>query len=369
MPGVSGNAQVLRRLNGIAVLRALHEAESMTFADLTSSTSLSRPTVEDAMGGLIEEGLAVEVSPTADGRRSVGRPAKRYQFRTDAGYVLGADISVRSIRVLAADLRGTLLATTETTVDPGLPAADRLDVARRAVKDALLEAEIRKSDLWTIGVATTGIIDPAGRVTKSTRLADWAGTDVATALRGISRADVVVGNDARLAALAEHWLGAATDVSTFVNILAGTTTAAGVVIDGEVYHGRNGASGEIGVLAESGWQQAVDALGNEGGAELFRRAAGGDRRALAATQSFTHHLAPGVAALVLAFDPDCVVIAGELSGVGEALTAPLEAYLESVCLFPPEVRSSKLGPEAAALGAVRLALDRVESRLFDLDRR
>jgi predicted NBD/HSP70 family sugar kinase len=67
---------------------------------------------------------------------------------------------------------------------------------------------------------------------------------------------------------------------------------------------------------------------------------------------------------VVTVDPELVVIGGSLSRAGEFVADPIRKHLEKNCVFEPRVVVSPLGDEAVALGAVRVALDDVDGRLF-----
>jgi predicted NBD/HSP70 family sugar kinase len=97
---------------------------------------------------------------------------------------------------------------------------------------------------------------------------------------------------------------------------------------------------------------------------LFDAVRADEPAAVKALDDFAADLVQGIAAVVLSVDPEAVVIGGGLSRAGELLLTPLRARLAELCLFPVTVVASQLGDEAAAHGAVRLALDRVEERLF-----
>ena len=73
-------------------------------------------------------------------------------------------------------------------------------------------------------------------------------------------------NDVKLAALAEHWKGAAQEHRDIVYMFAGHRAGAGVLIDGQVHQGRHGAAGEIGALPMLGWEAAVERLHARGAA-------------------------------------------------------------------------------------------------------
>jgi predicted NBD/HSP70 family sugar kinase len=71
--------------------------------------------------------------------------------------------------------------------------------------------------------------------------------------------------------------------------------------------------------------------------------------------------------MVLTIDPDAVVIGGTMAEVGSALSVPLARSLAEWCERPVRVEVSTLGERAVVLGAVRIALDEVERKLFAVD--
>jgi predicted NBD/HSP70 family sugar kinase len=364
-PAVAGgDSSLLRRLNAAAVLRALHTGGPATLTELVRATGSARATVESAVAGLTERGWVTE-SAAQPGRR-VGRPAKRYRFRAEAGCVLGFDIGVHKVLAVAADLRGDVLAVRRTAVSPGHTAAERIAAARALGHRTLRGAGRAAADVRAVGVGTTGIVDADGRVALSDLLPDWTGTDLPAALSGPFAAPVAASNDTRLAALAEHWRGTAAGARDVLYVHAGRLISAGLLIGGRPYTGRHGAAGEMGTLRSSRWHAATRRLltGWPDAQALFAAAAADDARALDAVDRFTADLAQGVAALVLAMDPELIVLGGGLSRAGALLTAPLARRVAELCLFPVDVTASTLGDEAVALGGVRLGLDAVERELF-----
>lgn len=101
-------------------------------------------------------------------------------------------------------------------------------------------------------------------------------------------------------------------------------------------------------------------------ARVFAQAKGGDEQARRAMDRFLARLVHDVAALVLALDPELLVVGGWASGLDGVLD-PLRGELERYCLRPPRVALSLLGDTAVATGALRLALDHVEGELFTVE--
>nr|WSX76214.1 ROK family transcriptional regulator [Streptomyces sp. NBC_00899] len=388
-----GDLSQLRRLNSLMVIRELRSAPTLTLTELSRRTGLSRASTEDVVRELLENGWLAEV-PAASGM--VGRPARRFRFRADAGRVLGVDIGGHKILALVADLEGTVLHSARVAVAPAMRRMERLAALDGAVAEALAGAGLTTADLWATGVATTGLVDGAGRVMLSEALPEWTGVDVGAHLRRLVGGPALVENDSKLAALAESWCGAARYAKDVVVILAGLRTGAGLIIDGKLHRGFGNAAGEIGALPASGWIRAQEhlrawppqdgpapgragagrgadphadkaadrAADQEAAAEaVFEAARAGDRKAAAVVRRYVRDVAVGAAALVLTLDPELVVVGGGFSRSADLIAEPLRRELDRWCIRTPEVRISEFGDEGVALGALRLALDYVDREL------
>ena len=356
-----GDPALLRRLNIEAVLRAIRGREPMTLTEIGKASSLSRQTVDLVLEELATQGWIEEVAPG----KSIGRPARRYRFRADAGHVLGIDVGSHSARLMLTDLDGTLVATRTVAQEAEPSRQGRLDALRTAAED--LVAEHPTTRLRALCLGLPGIVDAAGRVRLSTPLQEWNGLDLAAEATGWFDCPALVENDANLAALAEHWRGAAQDTGDFIQLLTGNRTGAALMLDGRLHRGRGGAAGEIAGLAILGWDGS-DLLALQGeadGARVFTDAANGEPAAVERVDRFARTYAQGTAAMVLTVNPELVVISGGISRAGETLVAPMRRYLDELCLDSPQVRASELGVEAVALGAVRLALNHTDQNLFD----
>ncbi|MBA4865199.1 ROK family transcriptional regulator [Streptomyces sp. PSKA54] len=372
-----GDPSLLRRINSAVVLHALRAADPATLTEITRVTGLSRPTVEGVVEGLVEAGLVVETAADEGATRKQGRPARRFRFRAEAGHLLGLEIGPHRVAAVLADLEGRMLGTASKDVDETAPADERLERLRTAVADLLRKAGVARSSLRAVGVGTPGIVEADGTIRLGTALPEWTGLQLGERLRRSFRCPVLVENDANAAAVAEHWKGAATESDDMVFVMAGLSPGAGSLIGGRLHRGYGGAAGEIGALHLLGREATPEALlsttdeplhplDEQAVAEVFTQARGGDERALAAVDRFIQRLVHDVAALVLALDPELVVVGGWAAGL-DGVLEPLRRELSRYCLRPPRVALSMLGEAAVATGALRLALDHVEEQLFAVE--
>ncbi|WP_351234065.1 ROK family transcriptional regulator [Streptomyces sp. NPDC002133] len=372
-----GDPSLLRRINSAVVLHALRGADSTTLTDLTRITGLSRPTVEGVVEGLIEAGLVLEAAPDESEARRQGRPARRFRFRAEAGHLLGVEIGPHRVAALLSGLDGRITGAGSREVSETASVEERLERVRAVVADVLRRSGVARSSLRAVGVGTPGIVEADGTVRLCTALPGWTGLALGERLRRSFRCPVLVENDANAAAVAEHWKGAATDSDDIVFVLAGLSPGAGSLIGGRLHRGYGGAAGEIGALHLLGREVTPETLLSTTGeplhpldeqavAEVFALARQGDQRARAAVDRFIQRLVHDVAALVLALDPELVVVGGWAAGLDGVLD-PLRGELSRYCLRPPRVALSMLGEAAVATGALRLALDHVEEQLFAVE--
>ncbi|WP_079102457.1 ROK family transcriptional regulator [Streptomyces sp. TP-A0356] len=372
-----GDPSLLRRINSAVVLHALRATDCATLTEITRVTGLSRPTVEGVVEGLIEAGLVVEKAAEEGAARRQGRPARRFRFRAEAGHLLGLDVGAHRVTALLADLDGRELGTLSKDVSETASADDRLERLRSTVAELLRRSGVARGSLRAVGVASPGIVEVDGTVRLGTALPGWTGLNLGERLGRSFKCPVLVENDANAAAVAEHWKGAATDSDDVVFVLAGLSPGAGSLIGGRLHRGYGGAAGEIGALHLLGREatpetllsttdEPLQPLDEQQVADVFALARRGDQRARAAVDRFIQRLVHDVAALVLALDPELVVIGGWATGLDGVLD-PLRHKLARYCLRPPKVTLSRLGEAAVATGALRLALDHVEEQLFAVE--
>jgi predicted NBD/HSP70 family sugar kinase len=371
---VENGAHDARQANqsGARVAVALRDGGRATVAQLAERTGLSRPTVEAALPALRERGLVGMIEEHTAGGRGAGRPARIFEFVADAGLLVGVDVGIHRVRVVVADLTGRIVAWHQRDIEQRFVGADRLDYVKDVVRACFDRAGIdigRLATLSGMAVAVSGMVGPDGRLAVSHNFPDWEGVDIAGRLREEFGCPAAIENDMRLAALAEHRMGAARLVDDVAYFFAGHRISMGLIIDGRLRRGRHGAAGEIG---GSVFSMHVDDSGQlrwesaETAEEVFRAAAEGDADARAEIERFVRGVATGIATVTMAVDPDVVVVGGGLSRAGEELLRPLRAAVMSEIGVPvrPSIIQSELGAESVVLGALALASGRAMERLY-----
>lgn len=363
----------IRELNSLQILHWLVDGGEATATEIADHCGLSRTSVNAALANLRELGWITTLEAVTG--MTGGRPARRYRFRSEGAVVLGADVGVRHVEVLLADLAGTALARCSQDVEPGLDPPARLAVLDRLIAEALARARLRADDVHALTVAVSAALEEPGRTASRTPPPQWHEIDLVTRLRASFACPVRVGNSCRPALLAEVQHGQAAGYSDVVHILAGWRTGAAIMSQGRVIEGSAGAAGEIGGLKVLRWERAVRDLtahprlpeledAGERIAWVVRAARDGDAEAASCVRTYARDLATGAAALVLAVDPAIVVLGGEMAPSADLWLEHFTRALARLVPRMPVFRVSTLGREAVVRGAARRAALDVRDRYF-----
>ena len=286
-------------------------------------------------------------------------------------------------RVLAFDVGGTWVKYGIVDAQGRLLFSDQLATQSEPDGKALLVRLLAVAEpLMTryspagIAFSTLGIIDPAeGRLVGAVEaITGYFGQSPKASFEGAFRVPVVVENDGNCVALAEGWTGSAADVRNYLALTLGTGIGGGIVIDGKLYRGANGAAGEWGYMMVDGkvWEDHASPRGLAAAAEAVRPGCGfdaetvfaardvGDAEMAAVIAAWFGLLATGLANLLFAFNPSRVIIGGGITARGPAFLQELRAEMR-LRLRPEfyrmcDIALASAGSQAGLLGAARLWL-------------
>ena len=379
----------LRRDNLRALLRHLHLHGPTSRAELCEITGLTRSAIAGLVGELADRGLALE-GPTSQPPTGRGRPPIIVSPHEDQAYVLAVAVEVDTIRISRVGFGGTVLAETRTAHDyaPGDP--------QRSVQQ--LTELLRE---WThpsgtppigLGVAVPALVRAAdGRIMRAPNLG-WQHLSLGDELRRATGLPepVVVGNEARLAALAEQRRGAGRECGDLVYVSADVGVGGGILTRDQVLTGHTGYGGEIGHMitnpggrechcgARGCWETEIgaDALLRISGApapqdrhaaldDLLARAERGDEDALTAFRELVRPVALGLVNLVNVFNPERIILGGLLEPMLRHTGTQLEsalAGLRGLPEVPLDLRPAQLGDHAPLLGAAEAAVNHFLAR-------
>ena len=349
-----------RAINRQIVLSLLRSHQAISRADLARLLGMQRSAVGRIVSTLIEEGLVWE---GATGPADRGRKPTLLHLDSRDRCAVAVDVRVTRTYVVITDLVGqelTPVRSFSTDREPG-----RFVDHLAAEVNRLLAEHPQPGRCIGAGVAFPGMLDRSGSVVVRAPALGWRDVRLRDPLAAALAMPVDMENAARACALALIWSARADappgDLA-FVSVSDGV--GVGVVIGGEVLHGRNNAAGEFGHLplsvdgprcacgALGCWEAYVSNLATlsryAGGAfqphrpipaavarvtveEVVARARRGDARAATALLSTGRYFGLGLASIVNALDPARVYVGGEITAAWDLIEPTVrEALAERV---------------------------------------
>ena len=387
----AGSLSSLRELNRLKVFEVVREQRTVSRAEIATLTGLARSTVSTLVGELQQAGLVVESEDTrAEGAAPSGRPPLMLSLHPDAGAVIGIQFDHDYVRVAIADLSLTLLAegTIESDVDNDAQAG--LEAASTLAGELIEQAGVQRERLIGAGVALSGPIDSAtGRITSTTSLPSWVGVDVASWLGERLGVPVRLENDANLGALAESLLGAGRGTSEMAYVMLSSGIGGGLILGGRLYRGARGTAGEVGhvsldengLMCRCGSRGCLETMvGAAALIELLRRSHGdgitierminlaqaGDPGCQRVIADAGHTVGRVAAALCNEFNPERIVVGGELALAGDLLLDSLRDAVRRYAVPAAgdvTVVAGALGDRAELMGALALVVGQSEGVL------
>ena len=231
--------QQTRTFNQQLVLRALHDHSPLSRADLARLTGLTRTSVSDLVGTLIDDGLIEEVGR---GRSSGGKSPILLRVAPDGRHLIGLDLGEAQFSGAVVNLRGEILRSIRLPLE-GRDGEAAVELVLQLV-DALRADD--RSPLLGIGIGAPGIIDTStGTVRWSVNL-DWAELRLGPLLEERYGMPVVVANDSHAAALAELTFFRRPRPNNLIVIKVGRGVGAGIILNGQLFQGDGYGAGEFG---------------------------------------------------------------------------------------------------------------------------
>jgi glucokinase-like ROK family protein len=385
------DSRAMREVNRSIVLDIIRRGGKVSRTDLAKRSSLTKPTVSAIVDDLIARGIVQEVGfgkTVATG----GRRARLLEFNDASAAYLGIRFGVHTTTLAIADARGEVRAIKETPTPMGDPhAAIR---AALALLDSLLEeAGLPRGRLQSVGVTVPGMVDTRSGVVAFAPNLGWNDVPVRALLQQALDLPVVVHNVTSSGALAEGRVGAAKGTRSYVWVYVGHGLGAGIVIDGQLFSGTKGFSGEIGhcpivddgPLCSCGLRGCLETLASGKAIEriaaeaargseptslaahkgpfdaaiVLEAARAGDAVAQRIFRDVGHHLGVGLSFLINVLDPELLVLGGRVMEGAEYILEGARASVARHTLRSSkvEVVASTLGDRAGLMGSVISAMD------------
>jgi glucokinase-like ROK family protein len=389
-PDLQGNQ------NKIKVLQLIRNEKEITRAEIIRMSGLSAPTVTRIVESLVQLNL---IQTDRIGSSIGGRPPQLIHFHSKENYVIGIDLGATFIRTALSNLDGEFIF--EIHVPTNLKKG--FDGVMEQVGELIVKlcdrARQKSLTLWGIGIAVCGMVNKNTSIVEYSPIFGWKNVNIQEALAKYTNLKIVLGNVTHLIALGELLYGVGKDYRNFICINLGYGIGSGIIIDGKLFGGVDGISGEIGHIVVDkhstrkgleGISGTLEALASGYGLAdiarelaktdmgsvlytlesedidakvVFESAKNGDRLANEIVDRVAGYLSIGIDTLIKLFNTECIVLSGGLVQNGEMMIDKIRKEIMNYALSGVSrsvpIVTAGFGENAALMGSFSLILERI----------
>lgn len=305
-----------------AVLSLIASGSARSRSSLAEASGLSRSTIAERLAALFSAGFVEE---SAEALPSGGRPARVLRLNKNFGIVLVANVGEDHVRLAVTDLEPDIIAESVGALD--VRSGPETILAWIAKEFGALLEKVGRSKPQVLGICL-GLPAPvdydAARILGPSVMLGWDDFDIRGWMSAHFAAPVLVENDVNLMTLSEFrrfW----PDVGQFLFIKAGTGIGSGIITDGRIYRGAQGAAGDIGHIQFSSVDPPLCRCGKLGCVEA--RAAGWALARDLRTYGFKAQNARDVIDLVRINQPEAIQLVRAAGRVLGEVTADVVSVL------------------------------------------
>lgn len=309
-------------------------------------------------------------------------------------YGFGVDVGGTTVKMGFFETSGKLLSKWEIKTDTEDGGTNILSDIALAIDNKLAQEAISKSDVQGVGIGVPGPVRSNGVVNGCVNLG-WGTVDVASELGKLTGLPVKVGNDANVAALGEMWQGGGKGSRDVIMVTLGTGVGGGIICDGKIVAGFNGAGGEIGHITVNKEEIEPCNCGQYGCLEQYTSATGivrmakrklnrsteettlrkfetltakdifdearaGDAIAKELVEELGDTLGSTLSNIACVVDPEIIVVGGGVSKAGEILIETIQRHFIEGCFYAcknTKFALATLGNDAGIYGCMQMMLD------------
>ena len=371
---------------------------SSTITDLSKELDLSVPTITKFIYEMCEDGYINDYGKL---ETTGGRHPSLYGLNPESGYFIGVDIKKFSINIGLINFKGDMIELKMNIPYKFENTSEALEELCKLISNFIKKTGINTEKIMNLCINISGRVNPDSGYSFS--MFNFSERPLAEILTEKIGHPVCIDNDTRAMTYGEYMQGCVTGEKNiiFVNISWGL--GIGIIIDGKIYTGKSGFSGEFGhinvfeneILCHCGKKGCLEteASGSALHRILLERINSGENSILSnrinikgdaltldeiigavnkedllcieIVEEIGQKLGKQIAGLINIFNPELVIIGGTLSLTDDYIAQPIKTAIRKYSLNlvnqDSAIMLSKLRDKAGIIGACMLA----RSRMFE----
>lgn len=379
------NQYAVKRENKSLILETIKKQFPISRADIANHTGLNKGTVSSLVNDLLGENLINESGP---GKSSGGRRPVMLLFNKLAGYSIGIDLGVNYLLGILTDLEGNICHEKRITFN-NLSFEELIDELYMVVDLLITSAPPSPYGIIGISVGVPGTVNKNGKILLAPNL-EWRDVHLKDILEDKYDLPIIIENEANTGAYGEKKFGAGKSYKNIIYVSVGIGIGVGLILNGELYKGNNGFSGEMGHMtidihgdecrcgnigcwelyaSEQALIKKAEQLDIQSGVNeselslesLIHQAEKGNESTIKLFEQIGDYIGVGINNIINTFNPEQIIIGNRMASAQQWLSKSLKSRVINQAMdFHQQdlkLNFSELTTHSSALGAAAFSIE------------
>ncbi|KEO71694.1 ROK family protein [Anditalea andensis] len=390
--------------NKIKIIKSIYTEGFKTAMDICNELGISLPTSTILINELLKDEV---IEKKGQAKSSGGRKPDLYGLASNSIFILAINIGQNRTQMAIYNNSHERITDIHTVHLKFDGQEGHINTIYEVADTFIKESNINPDKLLGIGITMPGLIDSKKGINYTYINKNFSKSTLKATFQEKFNKQVVIENDAKAMTLAEYQFGSKAGTSQILGIYTDWGIGLGIVLEGKIYKGFSGFSGEFGHitmvenghlcscgkqgcletvasgmamvrLAKEAYQNGKPSIMNEEISKnpddidpdfIIQSALSGDQHAIGILTEIGSQLGKGIAILIQLFNPEIIIIGGKIAEAGQYILTPIYQSLNTSSL--PQLRNqttielSQLGKDARMLGAISIYMNEAFDALLD----
>ena len=376
----TGDHSLVKSINERLVLNLVRLNKIISSSDLVRITGMQPSTIFNILRDLTSNTLVLNLGK-GDSTEKGGKKPYLWGLNKEAAYAIGVDLEIGQVTVVVLDFSSEIAFKKVHKIASFKNLTELVAELARVVNGVLGEVHADPTKVLGVGVAVAGIVNSDTGVLVMTDILPEVNVPFLEALKSEFPFPVFVENNANASVVGEKWIGVGRDSKNCLNVLVEVDEGVGALgigflVNEELYRGSSFSAGEINpsmpdlhdmllnirthlidgkILAKyDKAPQDIDITA------VIDAAKNGDEVAMSFFERLGYQIGRNITRIVAAFNPDMLIISGDIAELGEMVIKPIKSIIDMELLAVTSealrVVTSSQGHYSVANGAACLVL-------------
>ncbi|MGO9481630.1 MAG: ROK family protein [Candidatus Kryptoniota bacterium] len=376
----TGDHRLLKNINERLVLNLVRLNKVISSSDLVKITGMQASTVFNILRDLTDNSLVLNLGK-GDSTEKGGKKPYLWGLNNEAAYAIGIDIEIGQLTIVVLSFGSDIVYKKIYKIRNFGNLEELVQEVSKVVKEVIKESHIEAKKILGVGIAVAGVVNSSVGVIVMTDILPGTNLPLLDALNAEFAFRIFVENNANASVVGDKWIGVAKDSINCMNVLAEVDKGVGALgigflVKEEVYRGSSFSAGEINPsmpdlhdmllnvrthLIDGKILKEYDKSPEEIEINVMIEAAkNGDEVAISFFERLGYQIGKNISRIVAAFNPDTLILSGDIAEVGDMVVRPVKAVIDMELLAVTSealrIVTSLHGHYSVAIGAACLVL-------------